>query len=231
MSVESVNASATPPSSLIGSRSQSLDQADFLKMLTAELQAQDPMNPMSNADFATQLAQFSSLQQLQGMSGTLDQSLQATLLLGQVFNNTMATSLIGKEIRAQANTLNVSASGTAQLNYNLAANAAEVTIEITDSNGSVVRTINADAQSEGEQTVEWDGLNSEGQHVAEGDYTFSVAAADADGNPITASTYFEGIVSEVKYVDGQVVLVVGGHEVSLSDILLIREPGDETKKG
>ena len=230
MSVSSVNSAATPSASMISSRTQSLEQADFLKMLTAELQSQDPLNPMSNADFATQLAQFSSLQQLQGMSGTLDQSLQATLLLGQVFNNTMATSLIGKEVRAQADTVSVSINGTAQLNYNLAANATEVTIKITDSNGNVVRTINANAQDEGLQSIEWDGLNSDGLHVPAGDYTFSISATDASGNAVTTTTYLEGIVSEVKYVNGQVVLVVDGREVSLSDILLIREPTDESKK-
>jgi flagellar basal-body rod modification protein FlgD len=208
-----------------------MDRADFLKMLTAQLRSQDPLSPMSNEDFASQLATFSSLQELQGIGATLDQSLQANLLLGQLFNNTMATSLIGKVVRAQADSVEIGSSGTAKLNYTLAGNATDITIGITNSDGKVIRTLTIPAQAAGEHQVQWDGLDSNGKHVAAGTYTFAVTAKDAAGQTVDASTYFEGSVSEVRYVNGQVVLLVGGREVSLSDILLIREAGDEAKKG
>lgn len=232
MSVSSIGSStASPSSDMISSRSQSLDQADFLKMLTAQLQAQDPLNPVSNEEFASQLAQFSSLQELQSIQSTLDQSLQANLLLGQVFNNTMATSLIGKVIRAQANTVEISTGGSAQLHYNLASNATEITIDITNSDGKVVRTLTLPAQENGEHSVTWDGLDSNGNRAPEGSYTYSVTAKDANGNSVAATTYFEGVVSEVRYVNGNVVLNIGGREISLSDVLLIRDITDENKKG
>jgi flagellar basal-body rod modification protein FlgD len=230
MSVESVTSSAIPPASLISTQSQGLDQTDFLKMLTAELKAQDPLNPMSNSEYASQLAQFSSLQQLQNISDTLNNSYQATLLLGQVFNNTMATSLIGKVVRAQANSVSMSSSGTADLNYTLAGNATDISIEISNSDGKVVRTLSVAAQTSGQHSVHWDGQDSNGQHVAEGTYTFAVTAKDADGQAVDVSTYMEGLVSEVRYVNGQVVLMVDGREVSLSDVLLVRESSDQTKK-
>ncbi|MCX6600595.1 MAG: hypothetical protein NT025_03425 [bacterium] len=231
MSVEPVSTSATPSADLISSRSQSMDRADFLKMLTAQLRSQDPLNPMSNEDFASQLATFSSLQELQGMGATLDQSLQANLLLGQLFNNTMATSLIGKVVRAQADSVEVGSSGTASLNYTLTGNATDVTVQILNSDGKVVRTMTVPAQVAGEHQVQWDGLDGDGKRVPAGTYTFAITAKDADGQTVNASTYFEGSVSEVRYVNGQVVLLVGGREVSLSDILLIREADDEAKKG
>lgn len=231
MSVEPVSTSATPSADLISSRSQSMDRADFLKMLTAQLRSQDPLNPMSNEDFVSQLATFSSLQELQGMGATLDQSLQANLLLGQLFNNTMATSLIGKVVRAQADSVEVGSSGTANLSYKLSGNATDITVEITNSDGKVIRTLTVPAQAAGEHQVQWDGLDSNGKHVAAGTYTFAVTAKDATGQTVDVSTYFEGSVSELRYVDGQVVLLVGGREVSLSDILLIREADDEAKKG
>lgn len=231
MSIEPVSTSATPSADLISSRSQSMDRADFLKMLTAQLRSQDPLNPMSNEDFASQLATFSSLQELQGMGATLEQSLQANLLLGQVFNNTMATSLIGKVVRVQADSAEIGSSGTANLSYKLSGNATDVTVEITNSDGKVVRTMTVPAQVAGEHQVQWDGLDNDGKRVAAGTYTFAVTAKGADGQTVNASTYFEGNVSEVRYVDGQVVLLVGGREVSLSDILLIRDADDEAKKG
>jgi len=61
---------------------QSLNQADFLKLLVTQMSSQDPLNPESDTQFAAQLAQFSSLQATQTMSGNL-QTIQATGLLGQ----------------------------------------------------------------------------------------------------------------------------------------------------
>jgi flagellar basal-body rod modification protein FlgD len=62
--------------------SQTLNQADFLKLLVTQMSSQDPLNPESDTDFAAQLAQFSSLQATQAMGGNL-QTIQATGLIGQ----------------------------------------------------------------------------------------------------------------------------------------------------
>jgi flagellar basal-body rod modification protein FlgD len=62
--------------------SQTLNQADFLQLLVTQMSSQDPLNPESDTDFAAQLAQFSSLQETQTMTGDL-QSIQATGLIGQ----------------------------------------------------------------------------------------------------------------------------------------------------
>jgi flagellar basal-body rod modification protein FlgD len=231
MSVESITSGATPPAELLGSQSQALDRADFLRMLTTQLRSQDPLSPMSNEEFATQLATFSSVQELQSIGATLYQSLQANLLMGQVFNNTMATSLIGKVVRAQADSVEVGSSGPVNLNYSLAGNATDITIDITDSDGNVVRTLTVPPQAAGEHQAQWDGLDSDGQRVPAGTYTFAVNAKNADGGSVGVSTYLEGVVSEVRYVNGQVVLMVDGREVSLADVLLIRNDDGEAKKG
>jgi flagellar basal-body rod modification protein FlgD len=70
--------------------SQSLNQADFLKLLVTQMSSQDPLNPESDTEFAAQLAQFSSLQATQTMSGNL-QTIQATGLLGQTVAVTPST--------------------------------------------------------------------------------------------------------------------------------------------
>jgi flagellar basal-body rod modification protein FlgD len=62
--------------------SQTLNQADFLNLLVTQMSSQDPLNPESDTDFAAQLAQFSSLQETQTMTGNL-QTIQATGLIGQ----------------------------------------------------------------------------------------------------------------------------------------------------
>ena len=231
MSIPSITPSTlTPPSDMISSRTDGMGQADFLRMLVEQLKAQDPLNPMEGQEFASQLATFTSLQELQGIGATLEQSLDASLLLTATFNNTMATSLIGKVVQAEANSVTVSASGGTTLAYDLAETATDISIEILDADGNVVRTLNVTSQKEGQHEAAWDGLNSEGQHVAAGTYTYRVNARDADGNTVQATTFFEGRVTEVRYEDGSVILMVGDRRVQLGDVISLREP-DEDKRG
>jgi flagellar basal-body rod modification protein FlgD len=218
-----------PPADLISSRAAALSQADFLRMLTEQLKAQDPLNPLSGQEFASQLAQFSSLQELQGMGTTLDDQLQADLLLTQTFNNTMAATLIGKVVRAEQNQIEMEATGEQTLTYDLPTAATEISVNITDSSGKVVRTLTLSPQEAGEHTVTWDGLNSDGVHVPAGTYTYSISAKDADGNAVTATTYLEGRVTEVRYSNGSAVLIVNGREISLGSVLSVRDPSDAEK--
>jgi flagellar basal-body rod modification protein FlgD len=222
-SVSSTSTTATPSSDMISSRSASMDKADFLQMLTAQLKQQDPMNPQDSSDFATQLATFSSVQELQTMSETMDQTLQANLLLGQTFSNTMSTSLIGKYVHADVDSVTAEDSGTVQLAYNLPSAATEVTVEIKDSDGNVIRTLNINAQSAGDQQLTWDGLDSDGTHVAAGTYTLSVTGTDGNGQSITGTTFVDGLVSAIQYTDGNAVLLVNGMTVQLGQVVSIRD--------
>jgi flagellar basal-body rod modification protein FlgD len=229
MPVDGVTAaSSTPPASLISSSSAAMGKADFLQMLTAQLKAQDPLNPLSNQDFATQLAQFSSLQELQTMNTELGQALQSNLLLTQTFNNTMAASFIGKIARANSNTIEMGTAGNASLTYKLGANATNVTIDIKDSSGHIVRTLNPAAQASGEQSVAWDGLGANGQRVAAGTYTFSVNATDSNGKTVDVTTFIEGLVTEVRFANGGALLVVGDREIQLGDVMSLRDPTSGT---
>jgi flagellar basal-body rod modification protein FlgD len=228
MPVDSVTPTtpAVPPADMIKSASASMDKADFLQMLTAQLKAQDPMSPMSNEDFASQLAQFSSLQELQNMSKSLDQSLQANLLLTKTYSNTMASSLIGKTVKADMNSITMGSTGDGNIAYNLPDAATDVTVDILDSAGKTVRTLKLNAQTAGDHKVTWDGLNADGRRVAAGDYTYTVKATGADGNALTPSTYMEGKVSEIRYVDGNAILIVNGLQIKLGQVVSISD-GDK----
>ena len=69
----------------------SLNQSDFLTLLVTQLQNQDPLDPVSDTDFMSQLAQFSTLQGVQSLGATFDQVLKAEQLTG-------GTSLLGKTV-------------------------------------------------------------------------------------------------------------------------------------
>jgi flagellar basal-body rod modification protein FlgD len=230
MPVDSVTStsSPTPSADTVKSRADAMDQTDFLQMLTAQLRAQDPMNPMDGQDFAAQLAQFSSLQELQKQGATLDESLQADMLLAQTFSNTMAATLIGKTVRADTDLVTVEATGDETLAYTLGAAATDIQVEIRDSDGELVRTLSVgNAQAAGDQQITWDGKADNGVRVPTGDYTFTVVAKDPAGASVTANAFVEGRVSELRYIDGSPVLVVNGMHVQLGMVTLIRDSSSD----
>lgn len=208
---------------LFGNNSAILGKDDFLKILVAQLSNQDPTSPMEADQFAVQLAQFSSVEQLQNISATLDDSINTNLLLNQAINNTMATTLIGKEVLAYGNSANLSEGKPTELHYKLAGAAESVEIQIRDEAGNVVRTVKLDNQLEGSQSFTWDGETNQGETAPPGKYTFSVKATNADGQAVGVDTYVSGIINGIRYEDGSAILRVGDHEISLAEVIEINE--------
>jgi flagellar basal-body rod modification protein FlgD len=231
MPVDSVipsTTSPTPPSDTVKSRSDAMNQADFLQMLTAQLRAQDPMNPMDGQDFASQLAQFSSLQELQKQTKTADESLQTDLLLAQTFSNTMAATLIGKTVRADTDLVTVGKTGDQSMAYTLEGAAVDIKVEVRDSDGALVRTLSVgSAQAAGEHQISWDCKSDNGTRVPEGDYTFKVIAKDTAGADVVANPFVEGRVSELRYVEGAPMLIVNGITVQLGMVTVIRDSNND----
>jgi flagellar basal-body rod modification protein FlgD len=232
MSVNSVSTDyPTPSADTISSREASLGQADFLKMLVAQMTVQDPMNPQEGTEFASQLAQFSQVQELQKMSTTLDNSYQTNLVLAQSINNTMASSFIGKSVRAEMDQFSIGSNDTSQLYYNLSSAATTIQVDIKDSDGNLVRTLNVSPQAAGDHTLQWDGMNSSGVHVPAGKYTYAITATGADDSAVTATAIFTGVVTSVSYATGSATLMSGDVELQLSQVLTIGNASDLKTKG
>ncbi len=215
----------TPSVDQTASRSDTLDQLDFLQMLMAQMRNQDPMSPMDSQEYAAQLAQFSSVQELSKIKSALDESINMNLLMTQSINGNLAAALVGKTVRAQNNTVSVNGSG-ADLRFVLGTTATNVEIQVVDESGEVVRTISGNAHSAGDAAEYWDGRDNAGNRVPDGNYTFNVAATDADGNEVTASTYITGVVTSINYADGQVTLTVNGQQLFLGDIMSVMATDD-----
>ena len=211
--VTGVNSGTTVASA---ASSQVLTQDDFLQMLIAQLQNQDPLNPLSGTDFAAQLAQFSSLDQLTKINTQLS-SLASTL---SSTNNSQVVSLIGDEVVANGNSITVSGASTT-LAYNLSQNAQQGTIQIYDSNGTLVNTLTFGQQQSGNNTVNWDTSN-----VNSGTYTFKVSAVDSSGNAVSATTMMTGTVTGVTFQNGVPYLSVNGQNVALTDVQYITMSGN-----
>ena len=118
----------TPETGISGLGNSTMAKDEFLKLLVEQLKHQDPMSPMNSQDFASQLAQFSSLEQLTNMSGMMEESIQVDLMLTQAINNTMSASFIGKNVSAAGDTITFSKDGPVDISFQLNGQAENVIV-------------------------------------------------------------------------------------------------------
>ncbi len=197
---------------------------DFLKLLVVQLQNQDPLNPASNQEFAAQLAQFSSLEQLMGMNKALGENLEINGFIANSLNNSIATTFIGKEVHAVGNQVHLSEEGDLEIRFNQERASAETLVNIYNSAGTMVRSLDLGAIPGGGVGVEWDGKDESGERLPEGSYYVEVLASDYDSNRIATVTFMMGLVTGVRYFDNRAILLVGEEEVALENIIEVVLP-------
>lgn len=191
----------------------------FLKLLIAQMQNQDPMNPMQGDQMAAQLAQFSSLEQLQQINTTLsDQSGASGALLGAVQSNA-AIGTIGHQIIATGNSLQIGGTnGATSVTADLGGNSASATLHIFDSTGKEVGTRALGAASAGRNTFD---LGSAGDGLSSGKYTYSIDAKDASGNAVGVQTYTTGRVDGIASGPNGLVLMIGGLSIPYANVVQV----------
>jgi len=197
--------------SLVGT-GEDLGKDEFLQLLVAQLRYQDPLNPMEAQEFASQLAEFSGLEQQIKTNDLLEAQVNAQAELVSGLQTSAALSAIGHTVLAVGNTMEVVGDGSDQLTFDLPADA-DVTIRFRDENGNLVHTMDAGAKSAGRQQLDLEGLS-------QGTYTVEVEAVGADG-PVTATTFTSGRVEGVRWGPDGLVFVIGGREVSFASVLEI----------
>ncbi len=201
-----------------------LDKNAFLKLLITQINHQDPLSPLQNEAFVAQLAQFSSLEQMQNINKNLEESINADFLLNKAMNNSLVTTLIGKKVLASTNTINLKGQSDIDLGFQLSAQAKNVKVKIYDGGGKLVRTLDLGPQAAGEHAITWDGKDQEGNDLSEGRYTFEVQATAGEGQPaVKASPFIEGTITGVRYEDGVAYLLIGNMELSLGDVQKIMQ--------
>jgi len=215
--LESVTTGGTPPAVV---PSKELDRDAFLNLLITQLQNQDPLNPTDSTEFTAQLAQFSSLEQL----GNVNENLKQLQNFQASINNSQAVSLIGKEITATGNSLDLTAGRLAGCDFEIDADAAVVVASIYDHTGEYVTSFEGRNLAAGQHTLYWDGIDKNGNPAAPGNYTFELMAADDDGNNIQTTTFFSGRVDKVVFENNTTFLISGGQKVALGDILQVSAP-------
>ncbi|RKY86148.1 hypothetical protein DRQ09_06445 [candidate division KSB1 bacterium] len=196
-----------------------LGKQDFLLLLVTQLKHQNPLNPVAGHEFVAQLAQFSSLEELENIGKNIEESVKADKDLNNTINKNTAVNLIGKSLKADSNVINhKSINGTEDLGFVLDDFAKEVKVIITDTSGSVVNVIIAENLEKGINKLEWDGKNIRGEKVINGEYHFTVDARNSEDEIVGAHPFITGKITGVKFKNDETYFIVNGTEVPLSSV-------------
>ena len=206
---------------------RALGKDDFLRLLTVQLQHQDPLSPVENEDFIAQLAQFSSLEQLESINSNLQDGIDLDLILTQVLNNTAAAGLIGKTVIADGGAVHLDESGSSDVHFDLASPADHVVIRITDETGALIQTLRESHLGEGRNRVTWNGEDAQGNRRSEGTYNVEIEAYDPEDNPIDVTPILVGEITGVRFDAGEARLLVAGLELGIGEIIEILAQADE----
>lgn len=192
----------------------------FLKLLVTQLNNQDPLNPMENAELTSQLAQMSTVSGIEKLNATLSG------LVSQTGSNQVlqAASLIGFNVLSPGDTLQTTKPEDGKdpavqaFAVQLPGSAANVEIKIVDATGKTVRTIDGGAMTEGINAVTWDGKDDAGNVVPAGAYQFKVAAANGSAAVEATSLTFAQVAAVKQGVTGVTLELANGKSIGLSDV-------------
>jgi len=185
----------------------------FLKLLMAQLQNQDPLSPLDTNQFTQQLVEFSGVEQQLQTNSTLN----ALLSVNDATQRSSAATFIGKTINADGATTALTVGGTATWQVTSPQDAPKATLVVTDANGNQVFS-QTTTLSSGIQNFTWNGQESDGTAAPPGMYTLTVSAQDATGAAINATTNVQGTVDGVVFDSSGPILTVGTLRIPLSQL-------------
>lgn len=204
----------------------SMGKDDFMKLLMAQLQNQDPLNPMDHKEFASQLAQFASLEKLSHIGSGIDK-----LEGGMGEESKMqALSMIGKSVKASGSEVSLLENQPVDIRLNNEGGFRPTKVTIFGGDGKLVREINVDPKLDS-KVLTWDGKNNDGANAFAGKYMFRVAGVGPDGKAKEMEASLQGKVIGVEMLDKNPMLLVdtpnGQTKIELAKVMNI---GDESKK-
>lgn len=200
-------------------KSNGLESADsaqdrFLKLLTVQLQNQDPLNPLDNNQMTSQLAQISTVDGITKLNATMQ-----TMLQNSTDSQTLqAAMLVGHAVLVPGNGLKM-AEGRSAGGFELEAAADNVKVTITDESGNVVRTMDLGDHEAGTGSFGWDGKADDGEPAADGQYYVSFEA-NQGGDKVKVSAMEYAAVTSVSRTGRGIMLTVGSQDrlVSMADV-------------
>lgn len=176
----------TPPKSSVSGT-----EDRFLALLVAQMKNQDPLNPLDNAEVTSQMAQLSTVQGIENMNRTLE-SLAAGMGVNQM---AQAANLIGHAVLVPGDTISPAELENI-VGFELAGPADKLIVDIFDSGGKLVRSLDLGPQDAGVGMIAWDGLAQDGSVAVDGSYTFMLNAVQG-GAAVSHTALSLGMVNSV----------------------------------
>lgn len=202
------------PNAKTDGKNKTLGQDDFLTLLVAQLQNQDPLNPSDPTEFTAQLANYSQLEQLFNLNDSMDK-------LAESRNNSerlSALTMIGKEVVVEGSSFKLG-EGTAEIGYKVDGTASEIQIHIQDGAGQRVATLNPNELTTGNHFITWQGVDENGEHLPPGKYSIVIESkSSADGETVGVTPLVRADVTGVDLGDEGAVLITDVGEFSMTDI-------------
>lgn len=211
----SVTSVAPATSSATGANASSEDR--FLKLLVTQLNNQDPLNPLDNAQLTSQLAQMSTVSGIEKLNTAL-QSLLAQSGSSQVLQS---ASLIGKSVLVPGQDLLLKDGNAAGFAVDMSGPAESVKLSIADAAGHVVRSYDLGPLAAGVKTLTWDGKGADGVALPDGAYKLSAVATGAGGNVTPVALTYGNVTSVAQGANGVALTLADSRNVSFGDVRVI----------
>lgn len=200
-----ITRATTATTTTAASNSTTLNQSDFLKLMTAQMQNQDPFNPVDNTQMVAQMAQFSSLAGISEMSTTM-KSIADKL---NVTSASDAMAYVGKTVLTAGDTAYGRTSGGVAGGIELGGDATAVNVTITDANGGVLKTMALGSAPKGTVNYDWDGKTATGEDAGTGPFKVIVNAQN-NGTTVASTNLVWAPVQSVSTTTGAAILTLPG---------------------
>lgn len=214
--MDAVNAIRSATSAVSGSQ-QTLGQDQFMKLMLAQFNAQNPLEPMANTEFLGQLAQFSVVAGVQQLDDSF-QSLAGKLNADQVLQG---AALLGKPVQRMADVVQWNGQPSA-FSLVIEPGTRQVEVDVLDANGVRVAQLRQDTPQSGVLDLAWDGTTQQGKTAAPGTYFLAARAVSVDSTVAIMPRRDATVTAVIPGASGLQLELDDGSTVGLSDILQIR---------
>lgn len=218
MPISAIQATAASSTGARDGAKLAADFDGFLKLLTTQLQTQDPLSPMDAEQFTSQLVQFASVEQ----AIRTNTQLESLVSLMQLTQHTAALQYVGAVVELDNARVHLPLGGEAAVAYTLGAPAQAVAIEIVDASGRTVRRLTGPV-GEGAHQVLWNGVDDDRRGRPAGSYGVRIEALDAAGRPVPVTQTSTGKVDALLQTEEGLVLSVEGRSFPLDAVRAIRQ--------
>ncbi len=197
-----------------GSKNE-LGKNEFMELMIAQLKNQNPLEPQDNGEFISQLAQFSSLEEMQSLSGSVDDVVSQ-------FRSTQAlqaSAMVGKTVLAPSPFGILGAEGEISGNVEVPATTSGLRVSIENKAGETVRQMDLGSQQSGVTGFSWDGKDGNGNSLPPGPYRIVAEASYPDGQQQLGTLVSANVDSVSLGQGGSVTLNLAGMgSIALSDV-------------